>query len=245
MKRVEKFLKEEVCPTCHGTRLSEAARAPKVQGISLAEDLHHDLSALTKWVQAVPDSLPKDMVPMADSIVEPSNYGPNAILRLGRRLPHPRPLGRHPLDGRTAADAAGPGRPQSDDRRPLRPRRTVYRPSSVKYRRSHRRHERFGSRRKFSHPRRPRHTDFKRGRLDYRNGSESRRQWRPCVGRRNLTAIEENPVSQIGPFLSGKANTKIRPDVPQDQLFANGQIHLSTTAIHTVKPLDLTIPRGV
>lgn len=59
-----------------------------------------------------------------------------------------------------------------------------------------------------------------------------------------LTAIEENPVSQIGPFLSGKANTKIRPDVPQDELFANGQIHLSTTAIHTVKPLDLTIPKG-
>lgn len=83
MKRVEKFLKEEVCPTCHGTRLSEAARAPKVQGISLAEACTMTLSALTKWVQAVPDSLPKDMVPMADSIVEAFQNTAKRLLDLG------------------------------------------------------------------------------------------------------------------------------------------------------------------
>ena len=32
MKRVEKFLKEDICPDCHGTRLSAAARAPKAAG---------------------------------------------------------------------------------------------------------------------------------------------------------------------------------------------------------------------
>ena len=37
MKRVEKFLKEDVCPDCGGTRLSAAARAPKLRGISLDE----------------------------------------------------------------------------------------------------------------------------------------------------------------------------------------------------------------
>ena len=35
MKRVEKFLKQGICPDCGGTRLSQAARAPKLRGISL------------------------------------------------------------------------------------------------------------------------------------------------------------------------------------------------------------------
>ena len=37
MKRVEKFLKEEVCPDCGGTRLSQKARAPRLRGCSLDE----------------------------------------------------------------------------------------------------------------------------------------------------------------------------------------------------------------
>ena len=37
MKRVEKFLKEDICPGCGGTRLSEAARAPRLRGIGLDE----------------------------------------------------------------------------------------------------------------------------------------------------------------------------------------------------------------
>ena len=48
MKRVEKFLKEEVCPDCHGSRLSEAARAPKLRGISLDEACTMTLSELVE-----------------------------------------------------------------------------------------------------------------------------------------------------------------------------------------------------
>ncbi len=70
MKRVEKFLKEDTCPDCHGTRLSAAARAPKVRGISLDEACTMTLSALVKWVQGVPGSLPEEMRPMAESICE-------------------------------------------------------------------------------------------------------------------------------------------------------------------------------
>lgn len=70
MKRVEKFLKEEVCPTCHGTRLSVAARAPKLRDISLDEACTMTLADLVVWVEGVPDSLPKAMKPMADSICE-------------------------------------------------------------------------------------------------------------------------------------------------------------------------------
>ena len=70
MKRVEKFLKEETCPECHGTRLSSAARAPKLRGISLDEACAMTLSDLVDWVRGVPESLPEEMRPMAESICE-------------------------------------------------------------------------------------------------------------------------------------------------------------------------------
>lgn len=35
MKRVEKFLKQGICPCCNGTRLSERARAPHLRGVFL------------------------------------------------------------------------------------------------------------------------------------------------------------------------------------------------------------------
>ena len=60
----------------------------------------------------------------------------------------------------------------------------------------------------------------------------------------NIPTIEENPNSQIGPFLSGKAETKLRERAKKDELFANGTVHLSTSQIHTVKPLEVDIPKG-
>ena len=244
MKRVEKFLKEEVCPTCHGTRLSEAARAPKVQGISLAEACTMTLSALTKWVQAVPDSLPKDMVPMADSIVEAFQNTAKRLLDLG--------LGYLTLD-RSAGTLSTGERQRMQLARAVRNRTT-----GILY--------------VLDEPSIGLHPSNIVGLtgvmndlvadgnsvilVDHDTQILKEADWIIEMGPKagvngghvlaegTLTAIEENPVSQIGPFLSGKANTKIRPDVPQDELFANGQIHLSTTAIHTVKPLDFTIPKG-
>ena len=70
MKRVEKFLRQDICPDCGGTRLSDAARAPKLRGISLAEACAMTLSDLTEWVAGVPASLPEEMRPMAESICE-------------------------------------------------------------------------------------------------------------------------------------------------------------------------------
>ncbi|WP_296826189.1 excinuclease ABC subunit UvrA [uncultured Megasphaera sp.] len=244
MKRVEKFLKEEVCPTCHGTRLSEAARAPKVQGISLDESCTMTLSALTKWVQAVPKSLPKDMVPMADSIVEAFQNTAKRLIDLG--------LGYLTLD-RSAGTLSTGERQRMQLARAVRNRTT-----GVLY--------------VLDEPSIGLHPANIVGLtgvmndlvadgnsvilVDHDTQILKEADWIIEMGPKagvngghvlaegTLPAIEENPVSQIGPFLSGKANTKIRPDVPQDELFANGQIHLSTTAIHTVKPLDLTIPKG-
>lgn len=70
MKRVEKFLKEEICPECGGTRLSEEARAPRLMGISLADACKMTLKESVKWVKKVPASLPEEMRPMAHNICE-------------------------------------------------------------------------------------------------------------------------------------------------------------------------------
>ncbi len=77
MKRVEKFLKEDVCPSCHGTRLSEAARAPKLRGITLDEACAMTLSELVAWVQGVPESLPEEMRPMAVASARPLKAPPS------------------------------------------------------------------------------------------------------------------------------------------------------------------------
>ena len=83
MKRVEKFLKEEICPECHGTRLSEAARAPLLRGISLAEATQMTLTGLLDWVQGVPASLPEEMRPMAQSICESFDVVAKRLMDLG------------------------------------------------------------------------------------------------------------------------------------------------------------------
>lgn len=83
MKRVEKFLKQDVCPDCSGSRLSEAARAPKLRGISLAEACQMTLSAASDWVDGVPASLPEEMRPMAESICESFRTAAKRLLDLG------------------------------------------------------------------------------------------------------------------------------------------------------------------
>ena len=99
MKRVEKFLKEDLCPDCHGTRLSAAARTPKLRGISLDEVCAMTLSALVKWVQGVPDSLPEEMRPMAQSICGAFESTAKRLMDLG--------LGYLTLDRATATLSTG------------------------------------------------------------------------------------------------------------------------------------------
>ena len=83
LKRVEKFLKTESCPDCHGTRLSDAARAPRLRGISLAEACTMTLTELDGWVRGVPDTLPEALRPMARSICDSFLETARRLLELG------------------------------------------------------------------------------------------------------------------------------------------------------------------
>ena len=133
MKRVEKFLKEEVCPDCGGTRLCEAARAPRLQGISLDEACRMTLSDLTEWVSEVPGSLPEEMRPMAESICESFQTVAKRLLDLG--------LGYLTLDRASSTLSTGERQRMQlaravrnrDDRRPLCSGRAVHRTSSFQY----------------------------------------------------------------------------------------------------------------
>ena len=83
MKRVEKFLKEDTCPDCGGSRLSPAARRRKLRGISIDEACQMTLTDLVKWVRGVPATLPEEMRPMANSICEAFESTAKRLMDLG------------------------------------------------------------------------------------------------------------------------------------------------------------------
>lgn len=243
MKRVEKFLKEDICPDCHGTRLSAAARAPKLLGISLAEACSMTLAQLVTWVQRVPPSLPQAMRPMAERICEAFTGTAKRLLDLG--------LGYLTLD-RSAATLSTGERQRMQLARAVRNRTTgvlyVLDEPSIGL-----------------HPSNivgltgVMHDLVADGNsviiVDHDTQILQEADWLVEMGpeagaggghviaQGTIAEIEANPASQIGPFLAGKAAATRKSKV-QQELFADGTIHLSTASIHTVKPLEIDIPKG-
>ena len=254
MKRVEKFLKLEPCPDCGGTRLSEAARAPKLKGITLDEACTMTLSDLTKWVSEVPASLPEEMRPMAKSICESFQTVAKRLMDLG--------LGYLTLD-RAASTLSTGERQRMQLARAVRNRTTgvlyVLDEPSIGL-----------------HPSNivglngVMHDLIADGNsvllVDHDAQILSEADWiiemGPGAGSDGGRVIAEgsvpdlikNPSSMIGPFLTGNTHESIvqagnthittRTQSEQADIFSDGRIHLSTSSIHTVKPLEADIPKG-
>ena len=244
MKRVEKFLKEDICPDCHGTRLSAAARAPKLQGISLDEACAMTLSELVAWVEGVPQSLPEEMRPMAQSICEAFQGTAKRLMDLG--------LGYLTLD-RSASTLSTGERQRMQLSRAVRNRTT-----GVLY--------------VLDEPSIGLHPSnivgltgvlqdlvadgnsvilvdhdtqiLKESDWLIEMGPEAGAKGGHIIAQGTISTIAADPASQIGPFLSGTAKTRLRPCIEKEMLFINGRIHLSTDRIHTVKPLEVDIPKG-
>ena len=244
MKRVEKFLKEDICPDCHGTRLSDAARAPKLRGISLDEACTMTLSQLVEWVQDVPGSLPEDMRPMAESICEAFQSTAKRLMDLG--------LGYLTLD-RSASTLSTGERQRMQLARAVRNRTTgvlyVLDEPSIGLHPSNIvgltgvMHDLVADGNSVIL------VDHDTQILEEADwiiemGPEAGAKGGHVIAEGDIPAIEANPASQIGPFLSGKAETRLRACAAEKELFANGTIHLSTAQIHTVKPLEVNIPKG-
>ena len=244
MKRVEKFLKEDVCPECRGTRLSEAARAPKLNGISLDEACTMTLSELTRWVQSVPESMTDEMRPMAESICEAFESTAKRLLDLG--------LGYLTLD-RSAATLSTGERQRMQLARAVRNRTTgvlyVLDEPSIGLHPSNIvgltgvMHDLVADGNSVilvDHDTQI----LKEADWLVEMGPEAGAKGGRVIAQGTVSAIKSNPASQIAPFLSGKAETKLRRCAAAEELFANGAIHLSTSQIHTVKPLEADIPKG-
>ena len=243
MKRVEKFLRTDVCPDCGGSRLSEAARAPRLRGIGLDEACKMTLTALCDWVDGVPASLPPEMRPMAESICESFRVGAKRLMDLG--------LGYLTLDRASSTLSTGE-RQRMQLARAVRNRTTgvlyVLDEPSIGL-----------------HPSNivglngVMHDLIADGNsvvlVDHDTQVLAESDWLIEMGpeagagggrviaQGTVADLTANSASQIGPFLSGAGNAA-PADCPAEELFAEGCIRLSTDAIHTVKPLEVTLPKG-
>ena len=244
MKRVEKFLKQSICPECGGTRLSEAARAPKLRGISLAEACTMTLSDLVVWVAGVPASLPAEMRPMAERICESFQDAAKRLMELG--------LDYLTLD-RAASTLSTGERQRMQLARAVRNRTTgvlyVLDEPSIGL-----------------HPANLEglcgvmHDLLADGNsvilVDHDTNVLKQSDWLIELGPKagagggtviaegTVEEVENNPASRIGGFLSGRTHVRVRQPVPASELFALGTIHLSTSRIHTVQPLEVDFPKG-
>ena len=243
MKRVEKFLKEEVCPECDGTRLSAAARAPRIMGQSLADVCKMTLKELEVWRADVPGSLPKEMRPMAKSITASFQSCAKRLVDLG--------LSYLSLDRATTTLSTG-------ERQRMQLARAVRnRTTGVLY--------------VLDEPSIGLHPSnivglnaVMRDLVDDGNsvllvdhdvqilkeadwlvelGPDAGADGGRIVATGSIDQIARNPQSKIGPFLSGKVAIKSTPRA-KSKLFADGTIRLRTGAIHTVKPLKVELPKG-
>ena len=244
MKRVEKFLKEEVCPACGGSRLSEAARAPRLRGIGLDEACKITLGELVDWVAGVPDSLPEEMRPMAEAICESFQTVARRLMDLG--------LSYLSLD-RVASTLSTGERQRMQLARAVRNRTTgvLYvldepsiglHPSNIQGLNA------------------VMHDLVADGNsvllVDHDTQILSESDWIIEMGpeagagggyviaQGDIPQIIANPDSMIGPFLARKADMRVREQARAEEKFDFGTLHLSTDAIHTVKPLEVDIPKG-
>lgn len=244
MKRVEKFLKEEVCPACGGSRLSEAARAPRLRGIGLDEACKMTLGELVDWVAGVPDSLPEEMRPMAEAICESFQTVARRLMDLG--------LSYLSLD-RVASTLSTGERQRMQLARAVRNRTTgvLYvldepsiglHPSNIQGLNA------------------VMHDLVADGNsvllVDHDTQILSESDWIIEMGpeagagggyviaQGDIPQIIANPDSMIGPFLARKADMRVREQARAEEKIDFGTLHLSTDAIHTVKPLEVDIPKG-
>lgn len=244
MKRLEKYLEEDVCPDCHRTRLSDAARAPRLRGIGLDEATAMTLSELIPWVQGVPASLPEEMRPMAENICESFMDVSKRLMDLG--------LGYLSLD-RAAATLSTGERQRVQLARAVRNRTT-----GVLY--------------VLDEPSIGLHPYNLKGLtgvmddlradgnsviiVDHDTQVLKHADWMIEMGKGagadggtvisegTIEDISKNPQSVIGPFLSDQYEARIRPVLQTASMFEKGSIHLETGTIHTVHPLDVRIPMG-
>ena len=243
MKRVEKFLKQEPCPDCGGSRLSDAARAPRLRGIGLDEACRMTLTELTGWVNGVPGTLPTEMRPMAASICESFQTAAKRLMDLG--------LGYLTLDRASSTLSTGE-RQRMQLARAVRNRTTgvlyVLDEPSIGLHPSNIvgltgvMHDLVADGNSVVLVDHDTQILKEAGWL-IEMGPEAGAKGGQVIAEGSIAEIAKNKNSKIGPFLKAESSV-IRTQAAAEEMFAAGCIHLETGAIHTVKPLAVDIPKG-
>lgn len=243
MKRVEKFLKQETCPDCGGSRLSDAARAPRLRDIGLDEACRMTLTELTGWVNGVPDTLPPKMRPMAASICESFQTAAKRLMDLG--------LGYLTLDRACSTLSTGE-RQRMQLARAVRNRTTgvlyVLDEPSIGLHPSNIvgltgvMHDLVADGNSVVLVDHDTQILKEAGWL-IEMGPEAGAKGGQVIAEGTIAEIAQNKNSKIGPFLKAESSV-IRKQAAAEEMFAAGCIHLETGAIHTVKPLAVDIPKG-
>ena len=244
MKRVEKFLKQDACPDCGGSRLCKEARYPLLRGIPLDEACRMTLSGIVEWVKGVPASLPEEMRPMAESICQSFTDVAKRLIDLG--------LGYLSLD-RAAATLSTGERQRMQLARAVRNRTTgvLYvldepsiglHPSNIV--------GLVGVMRDLVADGNSAvlvdHDTQILGVSDWviEMGPGAGADGGRVIAQGTIADMVNNSLSKIGPFLGDSPRAGLRPPVPEGQMFKYGAVNLTTGAIHTVKPLRASIPKG-
>lgn len=243
MKRVEKFLKQETCPDCGGSRLSDAARAPRLRGIGLDEACRMTLTELTGWVNGVPGTLPPEMRPMAASICESFQTAAKRLMDLG--------LGYLTLDRASSTLSTGE-RQRMQLARAVRNRTTgvlyVLDEPSIGLHPSNIvgltgvMHDLVADGNSVVLVDHDTQILKEAGWL-IEMGPEAGAKGGQVIAEGTIAEIVQNKNSKIGPFLKAESSV-IRKQAAAEEMFAAGRLHLETGAIHTVKPLAVDIPKG-
>lgn len=244
LARVAKYLTEDTCPDCGGTRFSKSVRSVLIDGVSIADVCKLSLDDLADWIATVPQICPNVVRAMAQTIVAEMLEPITRLQQLG--------LGYLTLDRASSTLSTGE-RQRVQLARAVRNRTTgvLYvldepsiglHPSNV-----------VGLLGVMDDLLRDgnsvvvvdhevqvlRHVDHL-----IEMGPKSGSQGGEVIAQGSLEEVLGNPSSCTAPYISGEAQIRVRDRVHEDHLFDEGEIYLRTDSLHTVKPLEVHIPKG-
>lgn len=244
LARVAKYLTEDTCPDCGGTRFSKSVRSVLIGNLSIADVCKLSLGDLADWVATVPQTCPSAVRAMAQTIVAEMLEPITRLQQLG--------LGYLTLDRASSTLSTG-------ERQRVQLARAVRnRTTGVLY--------------VLDEPSIGLHPSNVMGLLGVMDdllrdgnsvvvvdhevqvlrhvdhliemGPKSGSQGGEVIAQGSLEEVLGNPSSCTAPYISGEAQIRVRDRVHEDHLFDEGEIYLRTDSLHTVKPLEVHIPKG-
>ena len=242
LTKINKFLTTKVCSDCGGTRLNKKANQTILGGINLSTACEMNLQELVLWIPEVIEGLPGEMQPMAEAIAEEFMDNANILLDLGlsyisldrpantlstgelQRVQLAKTLRNHTTGVLYVLDEPSIGlHPDNVDGLISVIRRLIDDGNSIIL---------------VDHDIRILSIADYMIEMGPRAGADGGN----IITQGPLSEIEDDPASQIGPFLTNSEKIIIRDK--SDDIFENGEISIRTSEIHNVKGLDVRIPKG-